>query len=191
MNLGRDIVVDSQTLGRCYVPTDWLEDEKNEIQVLCVDKNPRSLGDEKIMKYSSIMLELANRHLTGSIDVVRLLPYDTRISVLVLVDVFWGVASAIQSSSNYPTRALPSTSDNILLGLYTLYVKSVLYIKWAYCIPYSMTGKLIVDNLESRNSYTYFFVDLFIYILICVDNLEKTNIRHRPDTTPRVFNYWR
>lgn len=128
MNIARDIVTDSETLGRCYVPTDYMDDENEEVRILCTDKKPRSLGDKKLMKYSKRMIKLANYHQSESVDAIRCLPLETRGSVLAATDIYQGLTSIIQSSSTYPTRASLSKWKKMFIGFYALYIKSIQYL---------------------------------------------------------------
>lgn len=128
MNIARDIVTDSKTLGRCYVPTEYMDDEEEEVKILCNKKNPRSLGNNKLIKYSTRMIQLANKHQIKSVDAIRWLPHETRGSVLAATEIYRGLTSAIQSSPTYPTRASLSKWNKIFIGFYSLYIKSIQYI---------------------------------------------------------------
>ncbi|XP_025407691.1 bifunctional lycopene cyclase/phytoene synthase-like isoform X2 [Sipha flava] len=44
VNIARDIIYDSVTVGRTYIPTSFLDDEETELKVLCDKKDARSLG---------------------------------------------------------------------------------------------------------------------------------------------------
>lgn len=125
MNIARDIVTDSEILGRCYVPTEYMENEEEEVRILCTDKMPRALGDKKLMRYSTRMIKLANRHQSESVGAIKCLPSETRGSVLAATDIYRGITTAIQSSSTYPARASLSKWRKIFIGLYALYVKSI------------------------------------------------------------------
>lgn len=128
MNIARDIVTDSETLGRCYVPTEYMDDEEEEVKLLCHEKQPRSLGDKKLKKYSTRLIHLANKQQLESLDAIRCLPHVTRGSVLATTDIYRGLVSAIQSSPTYPTRASLSMWKKIVIGLYSLYIKSIQYV---------------------------------------------------------------
>lgn len=128
VNIARDIVTDSETLGRCYVPTEYMDDEDEEVRIICHEKKPRSLGDKKLKKYSSRLIKLANKQQLESVDAIRCLPYEIRGSVLATTDIYQGLVSAIVSSPTYPTRASLSKWNKIIIGLYSLYIKSIQYI---------------------------------------------------------------
>lgn len=128
MNIARDIVTDSETLGRCYVPAEYMNDEKKEINILCNEKMPRALGNKKLKKYATRILHLANRLQSDSVAAISCLPRETRGSVLAATDIYQGLTSVIQSSPIYPDRASITKREKILIGLYSLYVKSIQYI---------------------------------------------------------------
>lgn len=125
MNIARDIVTDSETLGRCYVPTEYMDDEKEELRILCCEKNPRSLGDEKLKQYSSKMIQLANKFQSESVNAIMCLPREVRGPVLAATEIYHGITSAIQSSQEYPTRASLSKFHKIFIGLNCLYFKKI------------------------------------------------------------------
>ncbi|XP_026805481.1 bifunctional lycopene cyclase/phytoene synthase-like [Rhopalosiphum maidis] len=128
VNIARDIVTDSETLGRCYIPTEYMDDEDEEVKILCQEKKPRSLGDKKLKKYSTRMIHLANKQQLESVDAIKCLPRETRGSVLATTDIYRGLVSAIQSSPTYPARASLSKWNKIVIGFYSLYIKSIKYI---------------------------------------------------------------
>lgn len=128
VNIARDIVTDSEMLGRCYVPTDYMDDDDEEVRILCIEKTPRSLGEKKLKKYSTRIIQLANKHQSESVGAIRWLPHETRGSVLAATDIYRGLTNAIQSSPTYPTRASLSKWDKIWIAFYSLYIKSIQYV---------------------------------------------------------------
>lgn len=106
-----------------------MDDEKEELKILCKDKKPRSLGDTKLIKYSTRLIKLANSQQTESLDAIRDLPYETKGSVLVALEIYKSVSSVIQSNTKiYPTRSSKSNWNKIFIGLNALYVKSIYYV---------------------------------------------------------------
>lgn len=128
VNIARDIVTDSETLGRCYVPTEYMENEDKEIRILCTKKTPRSLGSNTLKKYSMRIIQLANKHKLESVDAIGWLPHETRGSVLAVIDIYHGLTNTIQSSPTYPTRASLSKWNKIWIAFYSLYIKSIQYV---------------------------------------------------------------
>ena len=50
VNIARDIVHDSSTDGRCYIPEIFMDDPVKEIDLLTKKKTPWSLGVETLSK---------------------------------------------------------------------------------------------------------------------------------------------
>lgn len=126
MNIARNIVTDSEKLGRCYVPTEYMDDKEEEIRILCADKKPRSLGDKKLIKYSTEIIKFAARHQTEWVSAIKCLPYETRSPVLAATEIYHRIFSNIQSDPTaYLTRTSMSKWGNIVVGLNAFYVKSI------------------------------------------------------------------
>lgn len=123
--MARDIVVDSETLGRCYLPLDYLDDKENDVRILRTDKKPRNLGNEKLMKYSLKFIELSNRHEMDLNNVIMCLPYDIRGLYLATLESYLAIKSAILSSPTYPQRVLLSKWKLIKIVFYNIYFKLI------------------------------------------------------------------
>lgn len=126
-------MTDSKTLGRCYVPAEYMDDRVAEVKVLCEDRDPWQLGAGKLKKYAIRMIVLANRYQSESLAGVGLLPYEVRGPVLVATDIYRGVATAIEDSSTYPERASLGKWEKILVGINSLYFRSLKYVLHAKC----------------------------------------------------------
>lgn len=105
-----------------------MDDEEEEVRILCDEKNPRALGNKKLKKYSTRMIQLAKKQQSESVGAIRCLPHETRGPILAATDIYNGLTSAIQSSPVYPTRGALSKWDKILIGFYSLYIKSIQYL---------------------------------------------------------------
>lgn len=133
VNISRDIVTDSENLGRCYVPIEYMEDEAHELNVLCVDRAPWTLGAFKLKEYATRMIKLADRNWFESLEGISCLPYEVRGPVLVATDIYRGVAAAVKSSPTYPRRASLGKWDKILVGTNSLYFRSLKYFLRTKC----------------------------------------------------------
>lgn len=51
-----------------------MNDEKEDIKVLCEEKNPRSIRDQKLQKYAQMVIQLADKHQLESADAIKRLP---------------------------------------------------------------------------------------------------------------------
>lgn len=127
VNISRDIVTDSETLGRCYVPTEYMDDATADVNTLCRDRDPWTLGSDKLKSYATRMIRLANQYQLESLEGIWHLPYEVRGPVLVATDIYRGVACAVEASPTYPRRASLSKWDKILVGVNSLYFKSLRY----------------------------------------------------------------
>jgi len=133
INISRDIVTDSETLGRCYVPAEYMSDRAAELKTLCADRDPWTLGAAKLKGYASRMIGLADGYRLDALVGIRCLPYEVRGPVLVATDIYRGVASAIQASPTYPRRASLGKWDKIRVGISSLYFGSLKYFVRAKC----------------------------------------------------------
>lgn len=127
VNISRDIVTDSETLGRCYVPAEYMDDAAANLNTLCNDRDPWTLGSEKLKSYATRMIKVANQYQLESLEGIRYLPYEVRGPVLVATDIYRGVACAVEASPTYPRRASLGKWDKILVSINSLYFKSLKY----------------------------------------------------------------
>ena len=111
MNIARDLVRDSETWGRCYFPTECMDNEKEDIKILCQEKTPRSMGDKKLQKYAQMMIKLADKHQLESIDAINRLPREIRGPILASIEIYRGLINIIQSSPTFPNKPNTPTQD--------------------------------------------------------------------------------
>lgn len=129
VNIARDIVYDSETWGRCYLPTDYMEDEENELRLLRQEKNPRALGNDKLNRYADKMNELGEKHLMESIDVIRCMPYELRSLILTSIELYRGIYYyTIKSSQRFPNKAKLTRWDKSKILFRVLYIDSLQYL---------------------------------------------------------------
>lgn len=128
VNISRDIVTDSETLGRCYVPAEFMDDAATDMSILCGDRNPWNLGSEKLKMYAMRMIGLASRYQLESLEGIQYLPYEVRGPVLMTTDIYWGMANVIETSPTYFRRASLGKWDKIFISINSLYFKSLRYI---------------------------------------------------------------
>lgn len=125
VNISRDIATDSEALGRCYVPVEYMDEPETELKTLRDDRKPWTLGDKKLKKYASRMIKLTDRNQRQALEAVSLLPYEVRGPVLVATNIYRGVATVIEASSSYPKRASLGNRDKILVAIVSLYFRSL------------------------------------------------------------------
>lgn len=122
MNIARDIIYDSITVGRTYIPTSFLDDEEMELKILCDKKDARSLGENKIRKYSSRLIQLYYKYQPETLDLFNWLPHDIRGGVIAFYYIYLGHIAAFRSSSTYPTKASISKWKKYAILLNSIYI---------------------------------------------------------------------
>nr|AAO46893.1 lycopene cyclase / phytoene synthase [Blakeslea trispora] len=122
VNIARDIVTDSETLGRCYLPQQWLRKEETEqIQ----QGNARSLGDQRLLGLSLKLVGKADAIMVRAKKGIDKLPANCQGGVRAACQVYAAIGSVLkQQKTTYPTRAHLKGSERAkiaLLSVYNLY----------------------------------------------------------------------
>lgn len=105
-----------------------MDDEVEEVRILCKERNPRSLGNKKLQRYARKMIKMANKHHFEAVDVIKCLPREIRGLTLTSIDIYRGLINSIQSSPSFPNKAKLSKLDKCLIILKGLYIKSIQYV---------------------------------------------------------------
>lgn len=126
VNMARDLVYDSESWGRCYFPTELMDDKNEDLKVLCEEKNPRSMGEKKLRRYAQVMLKLADKHYFESVGCISRLPRDVRDTILASTEIYRdGLIYAINSSPKFPSKPKLSKYNKLMILFKTLYIKSM------------------------------------------------------------------
>lgn len=125
VNIARNIVTDSTKLGRCYLPIEYMDDIDEELRILCDEKNPRSLGEAKLKKYSSKIIQLANKNQSELTNAFGSLPKETRGSVLAISEIYREISFQLQSSPEYPSKMSLSKRNKIWIMFHSIYIKII------------------------------------------------------------------
>ncbi|XP_022173188.1 bifunctional lycopene cyclase/phytoene synthase-like [Myzus persicae] len=129
VNISRDLVFDSESWGRVYLPTDYMEDEENDLRVLRKEKNPRALGNDKLNRYANKMNELCDKNLRESIDVIKRMPFEIRGLILTSVELYRAIYyCAIKYSEKFPNKAKLTLLDRYKVLFKVLYIDSLQYL---------------------------------------------------------------
>lgn len=135
-NIARDIVTDSEELGRCYLPKEWLTDK--ESQLIAIGK-AREIGESRLLKVSKDLIQDANRIIKTANKGIAALPFHCQGGVRAACNVYAAIGHEIQKEMiNYPTRAHIKSSGRAkiaLLSVYDLY-------KLPQQLPKSRQGKI-------------------------------------------------
>lgn len=105
-----------------------MDDEIEEVRILCKEKNPRSLGNKKLQRYASIMIKIADKHQFEAVDGIKCLPREIRGLILTSIEIYRGLIYLIQSSPSFPNKAKLSKFDKCMIILKVLYIKSMQYL---------------------------------------------------------------
>ncbi|GAA5795752.1 hypothetical protein HPULCUR_001114 [Helicostylum pulchrum] len=124
-NIARDIVTDSQELGRCYLPTDWLL--KDEDKLIAKGK-ARQIGEPRLLDLSKRLIQDAERIMGTANKGIDRLPMNCQGGVRAACNVYAAIGNQIkQSSQAYETRAHLKSygrSKVVLASVYNVYNNS-------------------------------------------------------------------
>lgn len=102
-NIARDIVTDSQELGRCYLPSEWLTTK--EIDMIAAGK-ARDISHDRLIELSTKLVGIANKLMIQANDGILKLPYHCQGGVRAACNVYASIGQKLKSSKTvYPTRA--------------------------------------------------------------------------------------
>lgn len=119
----RDIVSDSGSVGRVYIPIDYMEDPENELRIMGKEKNARALGDKKLREYISRLQQLVDNRYSDYLKCIEYLPRDVRVPLYVLYEMYQqGYINAIHrmnlTESNKPAAR---NLDKLWIAIKILY----------------------------------------------------------------------
>ncbi|CAM0143232.1 unnamed protein product [Umbelopsis sp. WA50703] len=120
VNIARDIVTDSQTLGRCYVPTTYLTNPTQELELLKTGR-ARHIKDGNLRKYALRILALADKLSNSGSRGIDALPMEVRNGVRAACQVYSSIGIKIRTAQGYPLRAHLNTWERGWVALQCLY----------------------------------------------------------------------
>lgn len=121
-NISRDIITDSETLGRCYIPNDYLKSD--ELKHL-MEKRPYRIPNNQLKNYSVKMLDIADKIAYEAIHAINLLPSECQRGVLSALEAYQGIGKLIRSNTQYERRTVLTKMDKILIVLKCMYVTNI------------------------------------------------------------------
>lgn len=120
VNISRDIITDSETLGRCYVPLDFIE--RNELQYLVDERRPDKIRNTQLKKYAEQILNIADDLAAKAIVGVNSLPTDHQRGILTALQIYRGIGKAIRRSAVYERRTRLSKLAKARIFLTCMYI---------------------------------------------------------------------
>lgn len=118
VNIARDIVTDSQELGRAYLPSDWLGTK--ELDYLAQGK-ARELGDARLMALCRRLTNKATHLKRQAERGIDYLPESCQGGVRAACNVYSSISIVLNKSHHYPTRAFLSKPQRALVALSSVY----------------------------------------------------------------------
>lgn len=118
-NIARDIVTDSQELGRCYLPNVWLtETEINKLQ----KGDARGLGENRLLELSHKLVAKADRIMVQANKGIDKLPSNCQGGVRAACNVYFAIGQTLkQNQYAYPVRAHVKSAGRAKIALLSVY----------------------------------------------------------------------
>lgn len=123
VNISRDIIIDSETLGRCYIPLDYFNG--NEFDVLLKQRNPHVIGNRLLKQYARKMINLADKLANESIFSIILLPIECQRPILTALEIYQGIGKAIKTNELYERRAYLNKFNKVKIILKCMYFTNI------------------------------------------------------------------
>ncbi|KAI9475521.1 MAG: Lycopene beta-cyclase [Benjaminiella poitrasii] len=120
-NIARDIVTDSQELGRCYLPSVWLE--TSELEMIAQGR-ATELNKRRLMALSLRLVRKADALMEVARHGIDKLPAHSQGGVRAACNVYAAIGGVLKAHSQYPTRAHVGKLERAsiaLLSVYNLY----------------------------------------------------------------------
>lgn len=121
-NISRDIISDSETLGRCYIPNTYLHDY--ELKFL-IERKPSKIPNAQLKKYAEKMLDIADSVANEASFAINLLPSECQRGVLSALEAYQGIGKLIRSNTHYKRRTVLTKIDKILIVIRCMYVTNM------------------------------------------------------------------
>ena len=123
-DISRDIVIDSEELGRCYVPRSMLVDPEMESAALRT-RDPWRLGNQRLKYYSDQLIRLALELLSANYPGKhQSFPAEIRSSIDAIGALFiQNIAGVLQSNPVYQRQAESRKVQKLLKLVHFIYIE--------------------------------------------------------------------
>ncbi|KAF7726622.1 hypothetical protein EC973_008586 [Apophysomyces ossiformis] len=118
INIARDIVTDSQQLGRCYIPRKWLTEDEYH---LLLTGAARKISDARLRQLSLTLVHAANDVYRRAGRGILRLPTESQAGIRTACAVYSAIGDVLQRSKGYPTRAYINTWERMWIVLKSVY----------------------------------------------------------------------
>lgn len=122
VNISRDIITDSETLGRCYVPTKFFHDDQQILNYLIEQRRPDKIDNAQLKLLAEKILNLADDLAQNSIVGVNSLPVDNQRGILTALEIYQGIGKAIRSNDSYERRTRLGKIEKAVIFFKCMYI---------------------------------------------------------------------
>lgn len=122
-NISRDIITDSETLGRCYVPANYFKND--ELNILVNQRKPNLIPNKQLKHYAEKMLTIADQLASDATFAINLLPAECQRAVLGALEIYQGIGKTIRSNANYERRTVLGKWAKLKILLQCMYTAKI------------------------------------------------------------------
>lgn len=122
-NISRDIIIDSETLGRCYVPASYFKND--ELSILVKQRKPNSIPNNQLKYFAEKMLDIADQLANDATFAINLLPAECQRAVLGALEIYQGIGKTIRSNPIYERRTVLSKWGKLRIMLHCMYTAKI------------------------------------------------------------------
>lgn len=122
VNISRDIITDSETLGRCYVPLKFFQRDENILKLLVKDRRPDKIDNALLKSLAEQILNVADDLANKAIVGINSLPVDNQRGILTALEIYQGIGKAIRSQNSYERRTRLGKIEKAFIFFKCMYI---------------------------------------------------------------------
>ncbi|XP_031631815.1 bifunctional lycopene cyclase/phytoene synthase-like [Contarinia nasturtii] len=119
IHMSRDIIVDSEELGRCYIPKIYLK--ADEWNLLVNERKPHKIPNAKLKQFAEKMLDVADNLCENDNTGIKLLPTECQRTVLAVLEIYKAIGKRIRTNPHFEIKTFLSKFEPIYIILKCLY----------------------------------------------------------------------
>lgn len=125
VNISRDIITDSETLGRCYVPTKFFHGDETILKYLVNERRPDKIENAQLKLFAEQILNVADDLARKAIIGVHSLPVDNQRGILTALEIYQGIGKAIRNNNCYERRTRLGRIEKAFIFLKCMYISKL------------------------------------------------------------------
>lgn len=122
-NISRDIIIDSETLGRCYVPANYFKND--ELNIFVSQRKPHLIPNKQLKHFAEKMLNIADELASDAMYAINLLPSECQRAVLGALEIYQGIGKTIRSNPIYERRTVLGKWSKLQIILKCMYTAKI------------------------------------------------------------------